>query len=100
MFQALYAFGVMFIACEMGQRVNLAFNECNDIIDQFEWYSFPVEIQQMLSFIIHYTQQPVEIKCFGSAACDRETFKVVSLNILNSVAYNRFHVEFTLTTHI
>lgn len=78
MLQVLYAFGVMFIACELSQRLNIAFNDCNDIIVQFKWYLLPAEIQRLLPLIIHFSQRPVEVKCFGSTTCDRETFKYVS----------------------
>lgn len=40
--QIFYAFGAMFIACELGQRVNLAFNECSEMIHRFDWYLLPV----------------------------------------------------------
>lgn len=74
-----YAFGDMLVACEMGQRINIAFDECSAMIDQFEWYSFPTDIQRLLPLIMDFTQQPVKLKCFGSMAVDRETFKCVSI---------------------
>lgn len=75
--QVIYAFGVLFVSCELGQRITVAFDECSVMIDQFDWYLFPVEIQRMLLIVINFAQQPIVIKCFGSAACDRETFKYV-----------------------
>lgn len=80
-FQIFYAFFFMFIGCELSQRVNVAFDECNDMVEQFDWYLLPSEIQRMLPFIMHFSQQPVEINCFGSWACDRATFKYVSTPI-------------------
>ena len=77
-FEIIYAFGVLFIACELGQRMNLAFSDCINIIDQFKWYSFPTEVQRILPIIINFAQQPHEVKCVGSASCDRETLKFVS----------------------
>ena len=77
MVQVIYAFGVLLITCELGQQINLAFIDCSDMIDQFDWYLFPIEIQRMLPLILNFAQQPIEVKCFGSAACDRETFKYV-----------------------
>lgn len=65
-------------AKSMGQRTNLAFDECSQMVDQFNWYLFPSKIQLMMPLILNFTQQPFEIKCFGRAACDRETFKYVS----------------------
>lgn len=78
--QIFYAFGAMFIACELGQRVNLAFNECSEMIHRFDWYLLPAEIQRLLPLIINFAQQPIDIKCFGSAACDRETTEYVSVS--------------------
>lgn len=73
-----YAFGILFIGCELGQRVSLAFEECREMVNQFEWYLFPAEIQRMLPLILHFTQQPFNITCYGSTNCDRGTFKAVS----------------------
>lgn len=77
MFEVFYSFGVLLIICEICQRVNFAFNECNEMTNQLQWYLFPADIQRMLPLIFNYMQQPVDIKFFGSAACDRETFKHV-----------------------
>ena len=84
MIEVFYAYAVLFICCELGQRVNLAFDDCSEMVDQFEWYLFPTKIQRMLPIILNFSQQPFEIKCFGSTACDRETFKYVS--VIDSVA--------------
>lgn len=77
MLEVIYAFGAVFIACELGQRTNLIFAECSDMVDQLRWYLFPVELQRMLPMILSYTQRPIEVKCFGSKTCDREAFKYV-----------------------
>lgn len=37
-----------------------------------------MEIQRVLPIIMNFTQQSVEIKCFGSNACDRISYKYVS----------------------
>lgn len=76
--EILYAFGVLFTACELGQRLNFAFDECNEMIGEFEWYKFPIEIQRMLPMLMCLAQQPVEIQTFGSVALKREAFKYVS----------------------
>lgn len=76
---AIYAFALLLIACELCQRINVAFEECSDMIDQFKWYLFPDEIQRMLPTIFAFTQQPIEINCFGSTACNRESFKNVCI---------------------
>ena len=74
---ASYAFGMAFVVCEFGQRLTDAFNEINDSIETFDWYLFPLELQQMLSIILMVTQQPVELKCFGSISSARENSKKV-----------------------
>lgn len=76
--QVIYAFGILFVSCELGQRITIAFDGCSNMINQFEWYLFPANVQRMLPIIMNFTQQPIVVKCFGSAACDRETFKYVS----------------------
>lgn len=72
-----YAFGILSASCELGQRITVAFDECNVLIYHCDWYLSPVEIQRILPIIVNFAQQPIVIKCFGSAACDRETFKYV-----------------------
>lgn len=59
MLHIFYAFGLMIVACEFGQRINLAFNECMEMIDQFDWYRLPANIQRMLPLVIAFAQQPV-----------------------------------------
>lgn len=76
---AFYAFGLLSITCEVCQRLNLAFEKCSDMFDQLDWYLFPNKIQRMLPIIFAFTQQPTEVKCFGSIACDRVSFKRVSI---------------------
>lgn len=78
MLQISYAFGVLVAACELGQRINVTFDECGQMIDQLQWYLLPADIQRILPIIVNYAQQPVVIKCIGSAALDRETFKWVN----------------------
>lgn len=79
MIETAYAFGIMYIACELGHHMNASFNECSEMVDQFDWYQLPLEIQRILPMILTCTQQPFQIIFFGSAACDRETFKCVSV---------------------
>lgn len=76
--EIVYAFGVFGVTCELSQRINLAFDECSDTINQFKWYLLPADIQIVLPLIMQFAQQPVNMKCFGSVACDRDTFKYVS----------------------
>lgn len=84
--EAFCAFGSLFFTCEIGQRFSDEFDGICDVIDQFNWYSFPLELQRLLPVVICSAQQPVAIQCFGSVMCVRESFKKVSaghhINIL------------------
>lgn len=77
MTQVSYAFGIVFIACEIGQRINIAFDECSEMITQFNWYRCPVKIQRMLLVIIPFAEEPIDVDCFGSTTCNRGTFQFV-----------------------
>lgn len=61
--QIVYAFGTLFIACELCQRLTLAFNDCSEMIDQTNWYLLPVGIQRMLPLITSFAQPPVLKSC-------------------------------------
>lgn len=93
----VYAFMVFFISCELGQRLNVAFDECSELVDQFAWYRFPKKVKRLLPLTLNFTQQPIELKCFGSVACSRETFKSVSFNanqpIWNDSQFNVFFLN-------
>lgn len=73
-----YAFGTLFVACELGQRASNAFDEINDVIGQFDWYLFPDELKKILPIIMQFAQRPVDVEFFGSISCSREVFKRVS----------------------
>lgn len=48
-----------------------------DVLDQCDWYLFPIEMQRMLIIVMSNTQQPTIIHAFGNAQCSREAFKKV-----------------------
>lgn len=72
-----YAFGIISIASELGQRTSNLFTELTDVSLQFDWYLFPNEINQLLLIILPVVQKSVVIECFGTIACDRELFRKV-----------------------
>lgn len=78
MIEVTYSFGILFVTCELGQRFNLEFAECGDMFERFDWYLFPAHAQRMLPIILCHSQQTVDLKCFGSVAANRQTFKNVS----------------------
>lgn len=81
-----YAFGMIFLVCELCQRASDEFEEICDTIDQFHWYSFPEKIKHLLPTILIVAQEPVGIDCFGSMKCTRDSFKRVSF----------FHIKYFL----
>lgn len=74
----LYSFGLSFIFCEFGERIEGQFIEINDVICELDWYTFPQNIQQMMPIILQCTQRPVELLAYGNFSCSRSTFKKVS----------------------
>lgn len=96
-FEIIYAFGTLLLSCEVCQGMNIAFEECYDMIVQFEWYLFPVAIQRMLPMILNYMQQPIDIRCFGSTACDRETFKDVCIMKIVCISILGLNLRFVAT---
>lgn len=77
---ATYAFGLMFIGCELGQYVGDVFMEIDDVIEAFDWNLHQREMRRLLPTILSVTQQPVMIEFFGSSVLSREIFKKVSRN--------------------
>lgn len=75
--QALFGIVAVCSSCDLGQRSSDKWNEISLRIDQFKWYMFPNELNQILPTIIATAQQPVELKCFGSLTLSRQTLKKV-----------------------
>lgn len=75
--EIFYAFGIIFIMCELSERIVNAFGQINIVIDQFDWYLFPVKIKRILPVIMINQFQPISIEYFGSFSCSREAFKKV-----------------------
>lgn len=71
----------LFLVCEFGQRISIAYSTIDDVFGRFNWYLFPTEVQRILPIAILYVQQPVEIRFFGSFSCNREHFKNVNMNV-------------------
>lgn len=66
--------------CEAGQKFSDAFSQNDDVLGQLQWYLMPIEIQKMLPPVIINTQKPIDIKFFGTMACNREQFKKVNMS--------------------
>lgn len=77
LFEVLWAFGLVFVSCELAEKMSNEYEEIGELIEQFDYYSFPFDFVKMLPLIMLNGQQPVYFECFGSIACSRETFKKV-----------------------
>lgn len=103
LFNACYAFGLVFLVCELCQRVCDGFAEMNKTMNQFHWQSYPIEIQRLLPIVIIFTQQPIDFEVFGSITCCRESFKKVSSidrMIYLKCSYQTIYFEFVFRSSI
>lgn len=89
-YDALNSFGLIFISCELGQRMSDAFNEFNDVIDQSKWYLFPNKLKRILPTIMVVSQEPFVFECFGGISCCREVFQ--NVRYTNQLNYFTFLV--------
>lgn len=74
----LWVFGVLFLFCELGQRVTIQFDMFGDEFDRCDWQALPIGMQRMYLMFLADTQQSKYISCFFNIQCTRETFKKVS----------------------
>lgn len=72
-----FSFIINLIFCESGQMVGIQFEMFNDALNQCNWWSFPVEMQQMLIVVMANSQYLTLIRGYGNVLCTRETFKKV-----------------------
>lgn len=79
--EMIISFGLNFVFCELGERVQNAFNEIGYDLEQVEWYLLPPDIAKTLPIVIVNVDRPVIITCFGSIPCARETYKAVLHNM-------------------
>lgn len=78
-FCGLMALFLVFINCELGQRITDAYERVSIAIEHSDWYLFPNGIQRILPMIIANAQHPVELECFGSIKCNRDVYKNVGI---------------------
>lgn len=76
---AIFAFGFIFVICELSQRGTDAINDFDYLVGQIDWYLYSNKMKKMLPMIMNLVGKQVKIKCFGNIACDRESFKNVSV---------------------
>lgn len=74
----VYAFGGVFFVCEVTQQICDVLDNFDRVIGRLNWYMYPHGMKKMLPTILILVQRKVEIKFFGSIACDRNLLKRVS----------------------
>lgn len=74
MFWALFS---EFLICDLCGKMSNELDKVAEIIGEFDWYMFPIELQQQLPTVIINAHQSHGFVCFGSTLCNRETFKKV-----------------------
>lgn len=79
-FLMFWSFSLVFFLCEFGGTISDKFDELTDVIYQCNWYSYPVEVQRMITTILMSTQDSIALCGFGNVLCNRIMFKKVSSN--------------------
>lgn len=74
---ALISITLFFFFCEFGGRVDHQFDAINVEFYQYNWYLFPIELQQMLVVFMSGIQQPMIIRGYANTELTREAFKKV-----------------------
>lgn len=67
-----------FITSEIAERISTEFDAINDMINDFDWYLFPLELQKMAPLIMMSAQKTVGFELFGSYDWNRAAFKRVT----------------------
>lgn len=97
-------FGLIFVACELNQRLTDKFGNFNDNLWEYNWYLFPIELKRMYLIFASNTQQPVNIRAYGNIFCTRETFKLVIyfINIIFEIDHlpNLFSLQIFISSVI
>lgn len=91
----LCSFVLIYLLCELGQKVTDRFGVFHTELYQCHWYCFSIEIQRMLAIFLLDTQQPVFIHSSGDILCTREVFKKVILKQKRSRKMNIFEFCFS-----
>lgn len=74
-----FAFVLIFMFCEVGERFIAAFENIHGELWLNEWYTFPMEVQRKLPFLIDFLENPTMIRGVGNIQCTREDFKNVCI---------------------
>ena len=74
---AFWVFGLVFVACEFGERMTDQFESYGEELERCDWNLLPIEMQRMYLIFLTDTQQIKTIQCYFGIVCSRETYKKV-----------------------
>lgn len=88
----LWVFIGIYLACNCSERLSDKFLTIGDSVYDCEWYSFPTNVQKMLTFMMAATQKPIILKGYGNLSYRREAFKIVfnQFALIFKINLNRF----------
>lgn len=69
--------GYVFVLCEPGARMTDQFEAIGDELEQCNWYTLPIKMQQLYIIFLADTQNSINITSFAGIECTRETSKKV-----------------------
>lgn len=98
-----YAFGQMFLFCEMGENLNNQFSRVSDAIYSSSWYMFPRDLQRIIPTVMMAAQRPVTLQGFANLRCTRQAFKKVFFLFafyFNNKRFYVFYRSFKVDFHI
>lgn len=75
--ELVWSFLAIFLFCEFGGMVTNRFDEFHDELWQFNWYSFPIEMQKAFLIFMVNVHKPATIEGYANILCTRELFKQV-----------------------
>lgn len=85
------SFAILFVFCELGERVNGGFNQINEVFNQFDWHLLPIEVRKNVHVIMAGTQISVTFNTLGSITCVREVFKKVRSLFVSILTTRQIH---------
>lgn len=75
--KSAFSFGLVFLYCEMGERIAAYFATVDAAVSEIDWHLFPIATQRMMPVVLMVTRKAVQLRGFGNVSATRETFKRV-----------------------
>lgn len=72
------SFFIIFLFCELGERIICKSEEGYNDLMQTKWYLAPLSLKKILPIVMCGIQEPFQLSGIGSIVCTREIFKNVS----------------------